>query len=763
MTRQNLLIVESPAKAKTISKYLGPGFRIMASVGHVKDLPPNRLGVDLAQGFVPEYVIIKGKEKIIRDLKAAAKAADTIYLAPDPDREGEAIAWHIAGELNGGGDRFKRVLFNELTQRAIKAAVASPEELNKDKFEAQQARRILDRLVGYQLSPLLWSRVKRGLSAGRVQSVALRMICDREREIQVFEPREYWSLTARLKAVDPPEFRARLSEYEGEKIELKSEDETLRILEEIKNAPFTVGKVARKRKKRYPPPPFITSLLQQEAYKKLGFSAKKTMSIAQALYEGVELGEKGQIGLITYMRTDSFRVSQEALTEARALIEKNWGRDFLPDRPNAYKSRKGAQEAHEAIRPANVEIQPAQTAPYLSRDQLVLYSLIWKRFIASQMTPALYDETQADIEAAKAVFRASGSVMVFAGFTSLYEEAAQEGDAEKGAESPLPPLKKDQGLTLLSLDPAQHFTQPPARYTEATLIKALEKNGIGRPSTYAAILSNINQREYVSAVKGRFQPTELGFLVSDLLIANFPDIMDMAFTARMEKRLDGIERGEVAWTKVLEQFYGSFNRDLEKAKSSMKGEVLTELKCPDCGSNLSIRSGRNGLFLSCSAYPKCSFTSNYVRDEKGRPALVEKRPFAEQKGEPTGKICRDCGAKMLLKTGRNGQRFLACERYPSCTYTEAPGTGVSCPEEGCGGEIKERSSKKGTRFYGCSNYPECHFVMWDEPYGGACPLCGTKVMTIRRKKGSTPKIQCRKKGCGYNASLPEEPLPAEKS
>lgn len=763
MTRQNLLIVESPAKAKTISKYLGPGFRIMASVGHVKDLPPNRLGVDLAKGFVPEYVIIKGKEKILRDLKAAAKAADTIYLAPDPDREGEAIAWHIAGELSGGENRFRRVLFNELTPRAIKAAVASPEVLNKDKFEAQQARRILDRLVGYQISPLLWSRVKRGLSAGRVQSVALRMICDREREILAFIPREYWSLTAKLKATDPPEFRARLTEYEGEKIELKGEQETLRVLEAVENESFIVRKVSKKRKKRNPLPPFITSLLQQEAYKKLGFSAKKTMSVAQALYEGVELGEKGQTGLITYMRTDSFRISQEALGDARAFIEKTYGREFLPDKPNVYKSRKGAQEAHEAVRPANVELLPGKTAPYLSRDQLALYTLIWKRFLASQMTPALYDETQVDIEAGKAVFRASGSVMVFPGFTSLYEEAAPDGDGEKGAETPLPPLKKDQSLTLLGLDPAQHFTQPPARYTEATLIKALEKNGIGRPSTYASILSNINQREYVSVTKGRFQPTELGFLVSDLLIANFPDIMDTAFTARMEKRLDGIERGEVAWTKVLEQFYGSFNSNLEKAKSSMKGEVPTELKCPDCGLNLSIRSGRNGLFLSCSGYPKCSFTSNYVRDEKGAPVLAEKKPFAEQKGEPTGKICSECGAKMLLKTSRNGQRFLACERYPLCTYTEAPGTGVSCPGEGCGGEIKERSSKKGTRFYGCSNYPQCHFVMWDEPYEGKCPLCGTKVMMIRRKKGSSPQIHCRGKGCGYTAALPEESYPVVKS
>lgn len=751
MGARNLLIVESPAKAKTIAKYLGQGFKIMASVGHVKDLPPNRLGVDLEKGFAPEYEIIKGKERVLRELKAAAKEAEKIYLAPDPDREGEAIAWHIAEELNGDKKRFFRVLFNELTARAIKAAVEAPEGLNREKFEAQQARRILDRLVGYQISPLLWAKVKRGLSAGRVQSVALRMICDREREIYAFVPKEYWSLTAHLKAEEPPEFKARLLKWEGEKIELKDRGKTTEILDAVKDKPFTVSKVTKKRKKRNPPTPFITSLLQQEAYKKLGFPAKKTMSIAQTLYEGVSLGERGQTGLITYMRTDSFRISQDALNEARKLIERNYGKDFLPDSPNVYRSRKGAQEAHEAIRPASVDLMPEQIAGFLTKDQLALYTLIWKRFLASQMTPALLDETQVEISAGKAAFKASGSVMAFPGFTCLYEESPLDQDGEKGPEASLPPLKKDQVLTLVKLDPAQHFTQPPARYTEATLIKALEQNGIGRPSTYATILSNINQREYVSLNKGRFQPTELGFLVSDLLVANFPDIMDTAFTARMETKLDNIERGEIVWTKVLEQFYGAFNASLEKARRSMKGEVPTDLKCPKCGRTLAIRSGKNGLFLSCTGYPDCSFTSNYVRDEKGNPAQAERKAPSEPRGEPTDKICKQCGAAMLLKTSRSGQRFLSCERYPECSYTEAQGTGVVCPNEGCGGEIQERFSKKGTRFYGCSRYPDCRFVMWDEPREGTCPQCGTRVLAVKKRQDGQARLYCRKQGCRYTA------------
>ncbi|RJR27714.1 MAG: DNA topoisomerase I, partial [Desulfobacteraceae bacterium] len=454
-------------------------------------------------------------------------------------------------------------------------------------------------------------------------------------------------------------------------------------------------------------------------------------------------------------RTDSFRLSQESLSEAREFIFHTHGKDFVPEIPNTYRSRKGAQEAHEAIRPTSVELVPTQMSPYLTKDQLALYSLIWKRFLASQMTPALYDETQVEISAGRAVFKASGSVLVFQGFTCLYEESPSDSDPEKGHDSPLPSLRKDQSVKLLKLDPGQHFTQPLPRYTEATLIKALEQNGIGRPSTYAAILSNINQREYVSVQKGRFQPTELGFLVSDLLVANFPDIMDTAFTARMEKRLDGIEKGELTWIKVLEQFYAAFKNSLEKAKESMKGEVGTDLKCPRCGLNLAIRSGKNGLFLSCKGYPECSFTSNYIRNERGAPALAEKKPFSEPKGEPTDKRCRECGGIMLLKTSRSGQRFLSCERYPSCTYTEPPGTGVSCPVEGCGGEIMERSSKKGTRFYGCSNYPQCHFVMWDEPYDGLCPLCNTKVMAIKRKKGYDPQVVCRKNGCKFLLPLPE--------
>ncbi|MEE9611929.1 MAG: type I DNA topoisomerase, partial [Desulfatiglandales bacterium] len=512
---KNLLIVESPAKARTIKKYLGRDFQIMASVGHIKDLPNSRLGVDIENKFQPEYVTIKGKGKILKGLKKAGDNAEAVYLAPDPDREGEAIAWHIAQELKIDKKKVFRVLFNELTDKAIKEALFSPQNLNQDKFESQQARRILDRLVGYQISPLLWSRVRRGLSAGRVQSVALRMICERETEIHAFKPQEYWSLTAHLQADEPPPFKAKLFKYDDQKIDLKTEEQTQAIISELANKTFRVEGVSRRKKKKNPPPPFSTSLLQQEAYKKLNFAAKRTMGIAQSLYEGVELGEKGQVGLITYMRTDSFRISSEALSEARGFINKRFGPEYLPEKPNAFRSRKGAQEAHEAIRPTSVGLHPDDLKAYLTKDQLKLYTLIWKRFLACQMNPAIMEQTQADIVAGNALFRASGSVVVFKGFTTLYEEGRNEVDSNGNKEGVLPPLNKGKTLKLTELVPAQHFTQPPPRFTEASLIKALEENGIGRPSTYATILGNIHEREYVVNEKGRFRPTELGFLVTE--------------------------------------------------------------------------------------------------------------------------------------------------------------------------------------------------------------------------------------------------------
>lgn len=798
LRKQNLLIVESPAKAKTIQKYLGNGFQILASVGHVKDLPVNKLGVDIENNFAPEYVTIKGKGKVLNSLKKAGKNADAIYLAPDPDREGEAIAWHIARELGNGKKQVFRVLFNELTEKAIRKAVSSPGTINQDKFESQQARRVLDRLVGYQISPLLWSRVKRGLSAGRVQSVALRLICDREREIQKFEPREYWSLTAHLAAAEPPPFAARLTEYDGKRIELKTETETRTIMSEVSDKIFTVQTVKRKKKKRNPYPPFITSTLQQEAYRKLRFPAKKTMSVAQTLYEGVELGKRGQIGLITYMRTDSFRLSDEAVSQARDFIEKRFGGRYLPAKPNRYKSKKGAQEAHEAIRPTSTERNPEQIASYLSKDQLALYRLIWNRFLASQMSPAVFDQTQADVASGKAVFRATGSIKVFDGFTVLYEEGVNGVSKEtNGKDMILPPLKEGEKLDLLKLEPAQHFTQPPPRFTEATLIKALEERGIGRPSTYATILGNIRNRDYVYMEKRRFRPTELGLLVTDLLVMNFPDILDPAFTAQMEEKLDQIERGEIAWTRVLDEFYRAFGKDLEKAQREMKGEIVTPITCPECDRPMAIKSGKNGLFLACTGYPDCKKTANFTRDEKGniimdkppqdqevdetcevcgRPMVVKQGKFGEflactgypecrntrnlvENNGPdsaenfSGITCKVCGANMLVKRNKLGQRFLACERYPQCKHTEPMSTGVSCPEEGCEGTLVEKASRKGRIFYACNRYPECRFVMWDEPHRGSCPICGTPVLCIRRPKNGEPFLHCRKKGCDFKKPL----------
>lgn len=751
---KNLLIIESPAKARTIKRYLGSDFMIMASMGHLKDLPVSSLGVDIENGFKPQYVTIKGKGKILKDLKKAGKKADAVYLAPDPDREGEAIAWHIAEELKNGDPKIYRVLFNELTARAIRDAVSSPQDLNKDKFESQQARRILDRLVGYQISPLLWSRLKRGgLSAGRVQSVAVRMICDREREIHAFESEEYWSLTAHLDSGDPPPFESKFFKYNGKKTNLKNKEQVEKIVSEVERQAFSVITVSKKAKKKNPPPPFITSLLQQEAYRKLGFSAKKTMSVAQNLYEGIELGKKGRIGLITYMRTDSFRLSKDAVSQVRKVINQVFGMDYLPGKPNYYKSRKGAQEAHEAIRPTAVALDPETVSPYLNKDQQSLYTLIWKRFLACQMRPAVMEQTTAEIAAGNAMFRATGSVIIFKGFTAVYEESPNNSGNLKETDSRLPPLKEGQDLKLIKLEPAQHFTQPPPRFTDATLIKALEENGIGRPSTYATILSNISGREYVSVEKRRFKPTELGFLVTDLLVKGFPDILDTAFTAQMETDLDRIERGEVKWTRVLEKFYESFEKELQRAQQEMKGEVLTDVSCPECNRPLAIKSGKNGLFLACTGYPECRFTANFNRNEKGKILLEIPSKSEEEVG-----VCEKCGRPMVRKNGKFGS-FIACSGYPECkniwSNEGKTTTNVPCPEEGCRGTLVERTSKKGRKFYGCNQYPKCRFAMWDEPFDDVCPECGTRVLGIKRRKGSSSFLVCRKKGCGFRKPLPD--------
>ena len=706
---KSLVIVESPAKARTINKFLGKDFTVLASVGHIKDLPKSKLGVDVEKGFEPHYEVIKSKSNTIKELKQAGKKADRIYLAPDPDREGEAIAWHIAEEVDKKREKSRRVLFNEITEKAVKEAIEHPTALDEHKVEAQQARRVLDRLVGYQVSPILWDKVRRGLSAGRVQSVAVRLICDREREIQAFVPKEYWSITAEFeRRGGEPGFTAKLARKDGKKIEIGNEEEANQVLSELRDAQFVVSGVETKEIKRNPSPPFTTSKLQQEASRKLGFTAKKTMMLAQQLYEGVDIGEEGPVGLISYMRTDSTRISNEAIEAARELIKEKWGADYLPPRPNVYKSGKKAQDAHEAIRPTYFKYPPESVKKHLSRDQYRLYQLIWMRFMACQMSPALIDQTRAQIAAKNYVFNASGSTVRFQGFMAVYVEGA---DVEEEKEEKLPPLKKDDVLKLSKLTPAQHFTQPPPRYTEASLVKELEEKGIGRPSTYAAILSTIQDREYVAKEKTQLRPTELGFMVTDLLIQSFPEILDVAFTARMEEELDMIEEGKIPWRDTMKEFYGPFSESLEKAKKDMKNvkaeETPTDVLCEKCGKMMVIKWGRKGKFLACSGYPECKNTRDFTINEEGKVVPLERVE------EETGIHCPKCGKPMVVKSGRFG-RFLACSAYPDCKTTLPFTTGIPCPN-GDGGELVERRTKRGRVFYSCSNYPKCEYATWELP------------------------------------------------
>ncbi len=750
--KKGLVIVESPTKVRTIKRYLGKDYDVMASVGHVKDLPRKRLGVDKERDFSPEYEIIRGKGKIIKQLRSAASKVEDIYLAPDPDREGEAIAWHIAEELKRGrknGKRFHRVLFHELTKRAIMEALESPTELNRNRFESQQARRILDRLVGYELSPLLWEKVRQGLSAGRVQSVAVRLVCDRERQIQSFVPEEYWDITARLQGPVPPEFQAKVIKESGKKLQIKDEARARQITDQLKEAEYRVTDVKRVERKKNPPPPFITSTLQQAAANQLGFSAKKTMTLAQKLYEGIDLGKEGPVGLITYMRTDSVRLSSEAIKEARAFLSKSLGPEFVPPRGRQFKKGKLTQDAHEAIRPTSVFRTPDELSAFLERDLLRLYELIWKRFLASQMSPAIYDQTTINIEAGKFTLRAVGSVMKFEGFLKLYGKDGRQDD--RTVELPL--LDEGQVLKLLGLEPQQHFTQPPPRYSEATLIKALEQKGIGRPSTYAAILSTIQDKEYVRLEKRRFYPTELGFLVTDLLTAHFPEILDTDFTAEMEKGLDQVEEGAVSWVDLLRRFYSTFSSRLETARQNMESVkangVATEIKCDKCGAPMVIRYGKTGEFLACSAFPKCKHTSNFTRASDGTIEL------ASDEVHVTEHVCKKCGRPMIKKRGRYGE-FLACSGYPECKNTMPIPTGVSCPREGCSGELVQKATRRGKVFYGCSNYPSCDFAIWDKPVNEECPSCGSPYLLEKKTKSGERALKCPRKGCLYTKSLKSE-------
>ncbi len=750
---KSLVIVESPAKAKTIAKYLGKDYTVKASVGHVMDLPKSKLGVDIENNFEPKYIQIKGKGPVVKELKAAAKKADRILLATDPDREGEAIAFHVAEVLAGSAKttEFYRVLFNEITKKAILLAIEHPGKIDINKVDAQQARRVLDRLVGYQISPILWKKVRRGLSAGRVQSVALRLICEREEEIKAFVPEEFWSLTALLEGKLPPQFEAKLLKKDEEKLKVKNNDEVQKILADLKGATYTVTKVEKKERRRNPVPPFTTSKLQQEGGRKLGFTSKRTMGIAQSLYEGVDVGKEGTVGLITYMRTDSTRVGKEAQDEAREFIAGKYGKDYVPEKPPVYASAKSAQEAHEAVRPTSVLREPDAIKQYLEPDQYKLYKLIWNRFVASQMNPAIIDQTSVDVKAVDYTFRATGSIVKFPGFMAVYMEEKSEDQApseEENGEAVLPPLSEGEVLNLVKLDPKQHFTQPPPRFSEALLVKTLEEKGIGRPSTYAAIISTIQERDYVNKVENKFRPTELGVLVNDLLVSHFPVILDVAFTAKMEEELDKIEEGQMPWVEAVREFYKPFSESLEKAQAEMKDFkaelVPTDISCEKCGKPMVVKWGRNGQFLACSGYPDCKTTKPFVRNENG---VVEAAPE-----ETTDEKCPKCGSPMMIKRGRFG-KFLACSRYPECKYTQGMSTGVLCPEDG--GKLVERRSRFGKMFYSCANYPECKFAIWNKPLTRPCPKCGAPFLVEKYSKKTGVTIGCMKKECDYK----EEPAP----
>lgn len=716
----NLVIVESPAKARTVGKFLGKGYKVKASVGHVRDLLRSQLSVDVEQDFKPKYRVPNEKRAIVKELTEAVASAEQVYLATDPDREGEAIAWHLIEATGVEPEQARRVVFHEITKGAVTKAFAEPREIDMKRVNAQQARRILDRLVGYKISPLLWNRVRSRTSAGRVQSVALRLIVEREREIENFDPVEYWSIAADLAKQDaslpPPEreFRAELRYIGGEKVDLKNESDTQKIVAELENASYQVTEVKRSERRRKPAAPFITSTLQQEASRRLGFGARRTMRIAQQLYEGIELGAEGTVGLITYMRTDSPNVSDQAQQEARAFITERYGPDLLPEKPPRYKSRaKGAQEAHEAIRPTSVWREPKQVRSHLNRDQYRLYVLIWQRFVASQMASAIYDTMSVTVDAGPQPpqrpyrFRASGSQIKFQGFLLVYEESRDEdASPEEGAGVILPDLGEGEIVDLLRLLPEQHFTQPPPRYTEATLVRTLEQHGIGRPSTYAPIITTIQQRGYVERIDKRLYPTDLGRVVNDLLVEHFPDIIDVEFTARMEEDLDRIARGDRDWVPIVADFYGPFSEAVAKAESTM--------------------------------------------------------PKVEVANQPIGEQCPECGNELVLKHGRYG-KFIACSNFPACRYTRPylEPIGVTCPN--CGGELVVRRTRRGRTFYGCSNYPECDWSSWKKPLPQPCPACGGVL--VQQNRHGAKCLTCEEEfalaDLGGSADSAGEAAPAE--
>ena len=739
-----LVVVESPAKAKTIGKYLGREYTVKATVGHLRDLPQRELGVDVDDGFRPKYVTIRGKGKNLADLKKAAKSSSRVYLATDPDREGEAIAWHVANQL-ANSIEIHRVLLREITKSAVQEAMDNPGEIDLQKVDAQQARRILDRLVGYKASPLLWKAVKTGLSAGRVQTVALRLLVEREAEIRLFTPTEYWSIEALCWAEDK-EFVAKLHKVAGKKPALSSEEEALEVVHAVRGVPFVVSEVSRRERRKRPSPPFTTSTLQQEASKRLGFSAQRTMRAAQELYEGVDIGDEGAVGLITYMRTDSTRVAPVAIKAVRDFIEANYDQPYLPSKPNTYRTKSvRAQEAHEAVRPTDVFKTPASVKKYVTPDQFKLYQLIWLRFVASQMTPLVYDTTTVDFAVKTYVFRATGSLVKFDGFQVLYRETHEPEEGASPEElAPIPPLREGDQVEVRNVIPKQHFTEPPPRFSEASLVKELERLGIGRPSTYSSILSTLRNRAYVEVRDRRFVPTDLGETVSKVMVNRFPDIFNVEFTSEMENELDKVEEGSLGWRTVLENFYGPFAQALENVdteamiREAHDVEDLESEPCEKCGGKLTVKSGRFGPFIACSNYPECKFTKPLKRD---RPP-----------DKPTDEKCLECGAAMVIKTGRYGE-FLACTRYPECKHTRPLPLGVKCPV--CSiGDLTQRRTRRGRTFYGCMRYPDCDFSTWHRPVPDTCPSCGHVGAEERATKARGEYRKCLVCGHEYTADEP---------
>jgi DNA topoisomerase I len=797
---KSLVIVESPAKAKTIGKYLGNQYIVKASLGHIKDLPKKDLAVAVDADFRPDYQVIEGKKKLITELKQAAKGVESIYLAADPDREGEAICAHLQEELESKGKnapQIYRVMFNEITKNAIQKAFEKPLTVNVQLVDAQQARRVLDRLVGYKISPLLWDKVRRGLSAGRVQTVALRLIVEREREIRAFQKREYWTIDVNVAAKKPPVLKARFIKRNDEAVEISNDETASSIVSQVDGVDFTVASVQTREKRRNPVAPFITSTLQQESSRKLRFSVKRTMMLAQGLYEGKDLGKEGAVGLITYMRTDSTRVSNDAVAEVRQFISERFGPTYVPASPNTYKSKKDIQDAHEAIRPTSALRTPESLANFLAEDELKLYRLIWMRFIASQMTPAVFDHTTIEVTATgkdsnNYRFRATGSVPKFDGFLAVYEEGKDQKDEDdEELKHRLPAVVEGEVLKFRSIEPEQHFTEPPPRFNEATLVKELEANGVGRPSTYAAILSTIQEREYVKKDGGRFHPTELGDIVADLLVENFDHIFDIRYTARMEEELDEIEEGKIDWRVAMQEFYEQLKQDLEHAERNMtdikRMEKPTDLICEKCGKPMVIKWGRHGSFVACTGYPECTNTRELAStapgevtegeeeycENCGRPMVLKKGRFGqfyacsgypdckttkqlggkEQKKAdvPLEETCPTCGKNLVQRFGRFGE-FVACSGYPKCKYTKQPTIGVKCPK--CSeGEIVERNSRRG-KFYGCNRYPECDFTTWGKPLPEQCPQCSNPYLVEKWLKAG-PVAQCPNPECKYKRELPK--------